>query len=216
MNKSFAKYVIYNKAAREVDDELQPEDFLKYTNELWNFSLSLNSLTRLRLAGHLLDEQGVNVNYLYAGLWAGQKEHILTGAWREKHSQLHKWHKNHTLVARNQRIQIEKKLKDVHYLSSTATFAKMREHILNAEYLMEQQEQALLYSYFVHKIAFEKSTSTADAYAKRLECVAHNFSCIISDAKLAKTVENISAIAEFLVVILDDEDAKKLSQELFS
>lgn len=216
MDKNFAKYIIYNKNARSADAQLNPEDFLKYTNELWNFSLSLNSLTRLRLAANLLDSQGVNVNYLYAGLWAGQKEYILTGAYRKEHLDLQNWHINHTLVARKQRLMVEKHLKEAHYLSSTATFAKMREHILNAEYLMEQHEQALLYSYFRHQVAFEKYESENHGYKKRLACVEQNFSLIFADANIAKKQANVDGVAEFLAIILDEEDAKKIALNLFS
>lgn len=218
MDKNFAKYLIYNNNAKDEDQnaKLAPEDFLKYNNELWNFSLSLNSLVKLRIASDYLDSKSVNANYLFASLWAGQKEHILNGAYRQEHSKLLDWHANHTLVIRNQRLVIEDRIKQSSYSSSVKIFAKMRENLLNVEYTMEQHEQALLYTYFVHQIGFEKSAVKQAGYVNRLECVKHNFALVLADLNLEKSQENIEAIAEFLVVILDKEDALKTAEALFS
>ncbi|SFX57004.1 TIGR02444 family protein [Marinospirillum alkaliphilum] len=121
---------------------------LLHDNPFWRFSLSLYQLKRIKDAClQLQDESGANVNLLLFALWVSQQQLRFAPDWKQSFQQLDNWHRDYTLQLRRQRNEL-KVLAEKADQHEDGPLHRMRDHIMKAELLAEQQEQAVLYYYY--------------------------------------------------------------------
>ncbi len=125
---------------------------LLHDNPFWRFSLSLYQLKRIQDAClQLQDESGANINLIFFAIWAAQQRLRFSPDWRSNFQQFDNWHNDYTLQLRRQRNEL-KVIAEKADRNEHGPLHRMREHILQAEKLAEQQEQAVLYYYYQERL----------------------------------------------------------------
>lgn len=125
---------------------------LLHDNPFWRFSLSLYHLKRIKDAClQLQDASGVNINLIFFAIWVAQQRLRFSPDWRTSFQQLHNWHKDYTLELRRQGNEL-KLIAEKADRNESGPLHRMREHILQAEQLAGQQEQAVLYYYYQERM----------------------------------------------------------------
>lgn len=170
---------------------------LQHDNPFWRFSLSLYQLKRIKDAClQLQDTSGTNVNLLFFAIWAAQQRLRFSPDWQKSFQQFQNWHQDYTLQLRRQRNEL-KIIAEKADVNENGPLHRMRDHILKAEQLAEQQEQAVLYYYY------QKRTGLIDCEnreAALLENLAHCF----EDPRLVDD----APIKVLLSIMLDEADVE--------
>ena len=121
---------------------------LLHDNPFWRFSLSLYQLKRIKDAClQLQDDSDANINLLFFAIWTAQQRLRFSPDWRSTFQQFENWHQDYTLQLRRQRNEL-KLIAEKADKNDQGPLHRMREHILKAELLAEQQEQAVLYFHY--------------------------------------------------------------------
>lgn len=176
---------------------------LLHDNPFWRFSLSLYQLKRIKDAClQLQDESGANVNLVFFALWVAQQQLRFAPDWPQAFQQLENWHRDYTLQLRRQASDL-KRLAEKADMHEDGPLHRMREHILKAELLAEQQEQAVLYYYYQER---QGLIECENKEAALIENLAHCFN--------DPTTVDDEPLRVMLAIMLDEQDVGSVSVRL--
>ena len=168
---------------------------LLHDNPFWRFSLSLYQLKRIKDAClQLQDDSGANINLLFFAIWTAQQRLRFSPDWRTTFIQLENWHQDYTLQLRRQASEL-KLIAEKADRNESGTLHRMRDHILKAEVLAEQQEQAVLYFYYQERMGL---LDCENREAALIENLTHCF----EDPRLVED----APLKVMLSILLDDEE----------
>lgn len=176
---------------------------LLHDNPFWRFSLSLYQLKRIKDAClQLQDESGANINLILFAIWTAQQRLRFNPNWRTSFQQFENWHQDYTLQLRRQRNELTH-LAEKADKNENGPLHRMREHLLKAELLAEQQEQAVLYYYYQERLGL---VDCENREAALLENLANCF----EDPRLVDD----APIKVLLGILLDEQDVDLTSVRL--
>lgn len=168
---------------------------LLHDNPFWRFSLSLYQLKRIKDAClQLQDDSGANINLLFFAIWTAQQRLRFNPDWRKTFIQFENWHQDYTLQLRRQRDEL-KRLAEKADMNENGPLHRMHEHILKAEMLAEQQEQAVLYYYYQERMGL---IDCDNREAALIENLTHCF----EDPRLVDD----APLKVMLSILLDEEE----------
>lgn len=169
---------------------------LAYDNPFWRFSTKLYRLDSVESACiYLQDHQGVMVNQLLFSCWLTTQNVCFADDWAKQVEPVLGWHNQFVVPLRKQRRQL-KPMADVE-----EHLATMREHLLSAELIAEQHEQALLYLLY----SLKKGMQTC---SDRETALRTNLRFTLKDAKLTATAQQ--QLKNLLELVVDEEIAQAI------
>lgn len=169
---------------------------LAYDNPFWRFSTKLYRLDSVESACvYLQDHQGVMVNQLLFSCWLTTQSVCFTKDWPQQVEPVLGWHNQFVVPLRKQRRQL-KPMANVE-----AHLKEMREHLLSAELIAEQHEQALLYLLYTLKKGIESCPDRETALKTNLRFT-------LKDARLTATAQQ--QLKNLLELVVDDQIAQTI------
>ena len=175
---------------------------LAYDNPFWRFSTKLYRLDSVESACiYLQDHQGVMVNQLLFSCWLTTQNMCYTPGWAQQVEPVLGWHNQFVVPLRKQRRQLKP------MAEMEASLQNMREHLLEAELIAEQHEQALLYLLYSLKKGVQRC-------ADREAALNINIRFTLKDTRLTATAQQHLRV--LLELIVDAEVAGKLITGLSS
>ncbi len=169
---------------------------LAYDNPFWRFSTKLYRLESVESACiYLQDHQGVMVNQLLFSCWLSTQNVCFTDDWLKQVEPVLGWHNQFVVPLRKQRRHLKP-------MSGVEPHLKeMREHLLNAELIAEQHEQALLYLLYSLKKGIETCTDRETALRTNLRFT-------LKDAKMTATAQQ--QLKNLLALVVDEDIAQTI------
>lgn len=167
---------------------------LAYDNPFWRFSTKLYRLESVESACiYLQDHQGVMVNQLLFSCWLTTQNVCFTKDWPQQVEPVLGWHNQFVVPLRKQRRQL-KPMADME-----AHLADMREHLLSAELIAEQHEQALLYLLYSLKKGMQSCHDRETA-------LRTNIRFTLKDAQMTATAQQ--QLKNLLELVVDEDIAQ--------
>lgn len=158
---------------------------LEYDNPFWLFSTKLYRLDEVEAACiYLQEHQGVMVNQLLFSCWLTTQSTCFNEQWSSQVEPVLGWHNQFVVPLRKQRRQ----LKPMATVGSH--LREMREHLLEAELLAEQHEQALLYLLYSVKKGLTQCKSREEALVKNLNFVLKDTQLTLTSQMQLKAIIN--------------------------
>ncbi len=168
---------------------------LLHDNPFWRFSLSLYQIKRIKDAClQLQDDSGANINLLFFAIWTAQQRLRFSPDWRKTFIQFENWHQDYTLQLRRQANEL-KLIAEKADRNESGPLHRMRDHLLKAEVLAEQQEQAVLYFYYQERMGL---LDCENREAALIENLTHCF----EDPRLVED----APLKVMLSILLDEEE----------
>ena len=173
---------------------------LEYDNPFWLFSTKLYRLDEVEAACiYLQDHQNIMVNQLLFSCWLATQNMSYAEDWAQQVEPVLGWHNQYVVPLRKQRRQLKPMAMAQSHLQ------KLQSHLLQAELLSEQHEQALLYLLY----SLRKGLVSAEDRAQALKT---NLSFVVKDTTLSMTSQQ--QLAKIAEKIIDEERAQQLVTEL--
>ncbi len=169
---------------------------LEYDNPFWRFSTKLYRLDSVEAAClYLQEHHGIMVNQLLFSCWLSTQNTRFDDDWLSQVEPVLGWHNQFVVPLRKQRRHLKPMASVEPHLKS------MREHLLEAELLAEQHEQALLYLLYSLKKGLKSCDNRAEALKKNLRFV-------LKDSQLTLTSQE--QLLEIISTVVDDDIAKEV------
>jgi len=173
---------------------------LEYDNPFWLFSTKLYRLDEVEAACiYLQEHQSVMVNQLLFSCWLATQNTHFNEHWSSQVEPVLGWHNQFVVPLRKQRRQ----LKPMATVGSR--LKEMREHLLEAELLAEQHEQALLYLLYSVKKGLSQSNDREGALVK-------NLAFVLKDTRLSLTSQQ--QLKAVINKVVDDDVADEIILKL--
>lgn len=173
---------------------------LEYDNPFWLFSTKLYRLEEVEAACiYLQDHQNIMVNQLLFSCWLSTQNMAYDQSWPQQVEPVLGWHNQYVVPVRKQRRQLKPMAATEFHLQ------KLQEHLLQAELLAEQHEQALLYLLY----RMRKGLSATD---DRAEALKKNLAFVLKDTTLSMASQE--QLIRLIEKILDENLARQLVTEL--
>ncbi|OPX56340.1 TIGR02444 family protein [Oceanospirillum multiglobuliferum] len=172
---------------------------LEYDNPFWRFSTKLYRLETVEMSCiYLQDHQGVMVNHLLFSCWLSTQNVCYSQDWAQQVEPIIGWHNQFVVPLRKQRRHLKA------MAQAEPRLQEMREHLLEAEMIAEQHEQALLYLMYALKKGVQNCTD-------RTTALRNNMAFVLKDAKMTKIATD--ELANLLALVVDEEIARQLAAE---
>ena len=158
---------------------------LEYDNPFWLFSTKLYRLDEVEAACiYLQEHQGVMVNQLLFSCWLATQNTCFDEHWSSQVEPVLGWHNQFVVPLRKQRRQLKP-------MATVGSHLKeMREHLLEAELLAEQHEQALLHLLYTLKKGLSLCNNREEALFKNLNFVLKDTQLTLTSQKELKAIIN--------------------------
>lgn len=172
---------------------------LEYDNPFWRFSTKLYRLETVEMACiYLQDHQGVMVNHLLYSCWLATQNVCYQQDWAQQVEPIIGWHNQFVVPLRKQRRHLKAMAK------AEPRLKEMREHLLEAEMIAEQHEQALLYLMY----ALKKGVQSC---ADRETALRNNMAFVLKDAQMTDTAR--AEVANLLAMVVDESIAQRIASD---
>ncbi|WP_417595649.1 TIGR02444 family protein [Oceanospirillum sp.] len=169
---------------------------LSYDNPFWRFSTKLYRLETVEAAClYLQDHQGVMVNQLLFSCWLTTQNVCFTREWPAQVEPVLGWHNQFVVPLRKQRRQLKP------MTGVEAHLKEMSQHLLSAELIAEQHEQALLYLLY----SLKKGMQTC---ADRETALRSNLKFTLKDASFTATAQQ--QLKNLLEMVVDQDIAQAI------
>ncbi|MAC48424.1 TIGR02444 family protein [Oceanospirillum beijerinckii] len=173
---------------------------LEYDNPFWLFSTKLYRLDEVEAACiYLQEHQSVMVNQLLFSCWLATQNTCFDDDWSSQVEPVLGWHNQFVVPLRKQRRQ----LKPMAAVGSR--LKEMCEHLLEAELLAEQHEQALLYLLYTVKKGLAQCNNREEALVK-------NLTFVLKDTRLTLTSQK--QLHGIINKVVDDDVADEITRQL--
>lgn len=158
---------------------------LEYDNPFWLFSTKLYRLEEVEAACiYLQEHHGVMVNQLLFSCWLTTQNVCYDENWSSQVEPVLGWHNQFVVPLRKQRRQLKP-------MATVGSLIKdMREHLLEAELLAEQHEQALLYLLYSVKKGLTQCNNREEALIKNIRFVLKDAQLTLTSQKQLKAIIN--------------------------
>lgn len=173
---------------------------LTYDNPFWRFSTKLYRLSAVEKAClYLQEHQGVMVNQLLFSCWLTTQSRCYDTLWPQQVEPVLGWHNQFVVPLRRQRQQLKP------MASVESHLQELREHLMEAELLAEQHEQALLYLLYQMKKGLAVCKNRGQA-------LTANLCFTLKDTRLTATAQQ--ELRQLLCAVADDDMIDDVLQAL--
>lgn len=169
---------------------------LEYDNPFWRFSTKLYRLDSVEAACiYLQDHQGVMVNQLLFSCWLTTQNVCYSSDWAQQVEPVLGWHNQFVVPLRKQRRHLKPMSGVEQHLKA------MREHLLAAELIAEQHEQALLYLLYSLRKGVESCVD-------RKTALLNNIRFTLKDAQMTGSAQ--AQLKHIMTLVIDDDIADEV------